>query len=74
MCTGHAVRVESQRFGKDYNEQLSQWREFWQEHQVPEAKHVKHSNFRQRLGNVFAIGAGTILSSQDTLHHDPVLL
>ena len=58
VLAGTAVHRESQRFGPDYNSQLNEWREFWQEHELPEQKHVKASDFRTRLGHVFGLGAG----------------
>ena len=45
------------RFSKDYNAELHEWQNFWQENNVPEAKHV--ADFKTRLGNLFGVGAGT---------------
>jgi hypothetical protein len=55
---GGSRRLDSQRFGAEYNSELQEWREFWKEQEVPESHHLKHSHLRRRLANVFGIGAG----------------
>jgi len=59
LRAGSSRRVDSQRFGGEYNAELQEWREFWKEQEVPESRHLKHSHLRKRLANVFGIGAGT---------------
>lgn len=50
------TRVRSERFSTTYNEDLAEWKDFWQEHKVPESKHAP--DVKGRLGNLFNIGAG----------------
>lgn len=59
MLAGELKGVTSQRFSKTYNQDLAEWKDFWEEHKVPEAKHVP--DVKNRLGNLFNIGAGKLV-------------
>ncbi len=58
MTAGESLRPDSQRrFSQSFRQDYDSWRDFWEEHRVPESPDVP--NMRARLGHLVGLAGCT---------------